>query len=147
MIFGRSKKKVKPILGTTRMSTRGQIVIPEKIRKAVGWEKGDDLIVEYNQDFIVFRKPELTSFETTGILIDELKEVATKANERKKHPDGNAFFDWFHGLMGASESCLLRDILRAQKDNLWEEWKRIEPMEPLTKEELDARKEALQSNA
>jgi len=45
------KPKSKPyILTTTRMSTRGQVVIPEKIRKAVGWKTSDQIIVTFDKD-------------------------------------------------------------------------------------------------
>jgi hypothetical protein len=38
------------------------------------------------------------------------------------------FEDWFIKLLCEQESCLLRDVLRNQKLNLKEEWKRVEPM-------------------
>ncbi len=35
----------KPIVSTTRLSTRGQLVIPEKVRNHLGWKEGDKFMV------------------------------------------------------------------------------------------------------
>ena len=37
------------------------------------------------------------------------------------------FNEWFRELMVTCESCLLRDILRNQKENLWAEWLKVNP--------------------
>lgn len=64
-----------------------------------------------------------------------LPEETTGAEERAIHEDGPYFREWFRDLMSQCESCLLRDVLRNQQDNLWEEWKRIKPIEsPIIKD-------------
>ncbi len=40
---------------TTRLSSKGQLIIPKAIRRAHGWEKGVELIVEDRGDQVVLR--------------------------------------------------------------------------------------------
>jgi len=39
------------------------------------------------------------------------------------------FNEWFTHLLHSCETCLLRDILRNQKENLFAEWLAVKPME------------------
>ncbi len=50
------------------------------------------------------------------------------AEERSIHEDGPYFKRYFHYLLSSCESCLLRDIIRNQKENIWEEWKKVDPL-------------------
>lgn len=57
-------------------------------------------------------------------------KIKSGAEERSEHPQGEGFVDWFdHLLMLPGSTCLKRDVLRNCKEFLWEEWKRVEPME------------------
>jgi hypothetical protein len=38
------------------------------------------------------------------------------------------FNKWFTHLLYATESCLMRDVLRNQKENLWAEWVKVDPV-------------------
>lgn len=40
----------------------------------------------------------------------------------------DAFNEWWYKLIGTCDSCLMRDVLRNQKDNLREEWLKVRPM-------------------
>gem|GEM_PF-1798090 len=40
----------------TRISSRGQLVIPKKIRKKLTWSQGDHLVVEVKDDQVILRK-------------------------------------------------------------------------------------------
>lgn len=60
----------------------------------------------------------------------DLKELPNKADERATHPQGAGFTDWFDTLLlMRGSSCLKRDVLRNCKEVLWDEWKKVEPME------------------
>jgi hypothetical protein len=39
------------------------------------------------------------------------------------------FNRWFSSLLDGPGSCLLRDVLRNQKENLWSEWQKVRPFE------------------
>jgi hypothetical protein len=46
------------------------------------------------------------------------------AEERATHPEGEAFNAWFTNLMfRGTESCWERDVLRGNKEALWQTWK------------------------
>ena len=49
--------------GTTRVSSRGQIVIPESVKKSVGLREGDDLLVVAIGETIVIKKLSKMTFE------------------------------------------------------------------------------------
>jgi len=86
------------IAGTTRLSSRGQVVIPEPVRRAVKLREGDELLVVAIGDAIVMKKVALVTFEEVakpiwravkemGLSrkgIDELVEEA-KAETRSRH--------------------------------------------------------------
>ena len=50
---------------------------------------------------------------------------------RATHPDRKYFMEWFTHLLFESDSCLKRDVLRNQKEALFDEWLKVQPMEPL----------------
>jgi AbrB family looped-hinge helix DNA binding protein len=39
----------------TRMSSKGQVVIPKDVRNSLGWKSGDTLLVEQADDAIIIR--------------------------------------------------------------------------------------------
>jgi len=41
---------------TTRLSSKGQIVLPKAVRDALNWSAGADLIVEQGKDCVVLRR-------------------------------------------------------------------------------------------
>lgn len=44
-------------MGTTRLSSKGQVIIPKAIRAAHGWEAGMELAVEEGADGAVLLRP------------------------------------------------------------------------------------------
>lgn len=49
------------------------------------------------------------------------KTLVVKTDEREK------FEDWFAGALLSQTSCLLRDVLRDCKNELWESWQKRKP--------------------
>ncbi|MGA8857843.1 MAG: AbrB/MazE/SpoVT family DNA-binding domain-containing protein [Candidatus Bathyarchaeia archaeon] len=86
------------IAGTTRLSSRGQVVIPEPVRMAVKLREGDELLVVVIGDAIVMKKLASVTFEEvarpiwravkemglSGKEVDELIEEA-KTETRSRH--------------------------------------------------------------
>ena len=53
---------------TTKVSARGQVVIPKRAREKLGWRIGDHVIVEVRGDAVILRKLELEA------LLDEAED-------------------------------------------------------------------------
>jgi AbrB family looped-hinge helix DNA binding protein len=84
--------------GTTRVSSRGQVVIPEAVRRAAKVREGEHLLVVAIGDAIVMKKLASVTFEEvarpiwravkemglSGEEVDELIEEA-KAETRSRH--------------------------------------------------------------
>jgi len=84
--------------GTTRVSSKGQVVIPETVKKAAKVREGDDLLVVAIGDTIVIKKLAAVTFEEiarpiwrtvremglSGEQLNELIEEA-KAEARTRH--------------------------------------------------------------
>ncbi|MGI9951223.1 AbrB/MazE/SpoVT family DNA-binding domain-containing protein [Moorellaceae bacterium AZ2] len=49
-------------IAITKLSSRGQIVIPKEIRELLAWEAGDHVAVEVQGDKVVLRRLILDSF-------------------------------------------------------------------------------------
>nr|WP_277998886.1 AbrB/MazE/SpoVT family DNA-binding domain-containing protein [Moorella sulfitireducens] len=45
----------------TKLSSRGQVVIPKEIRELLGWETGDHLAVEVQGETVILRRLQLES--------------------------------------------------------------------------------------
>jgi AbrB family looped-hinge helix DNA binding protein len=56
-------------IGTTRLSSKGQVVIPKRVRDELGLEEGDDLVVISKGGQIIIRRLSLDD------LIEEAKEA------------------------------------------------------------------------
>ena len=60
----------------TKMSSKGQVVIPEAIRKQLGLQPGTRFLVVANQDAILLKEITPPSIEDFGELLDELRKQA-----------------------------------------------------------------------
>lgn len=70
-------------LATTKMSSKGQIVIPENIRKQLGLKPGTQFVVVGQKDVVILKtitKPSITEFDQ---LISEARKQAKKAGMKK----------------------------------------------------------------
>ena len=68
---------------TTKMSSKGQVVIPEEIRKQLGLEAGTQFIVIGDRDVVILKAlsaPALAEFDD---LISEARKKARKAGVRR----------------------------------------------------------------
>jgi AbrB family looped-hinge helix DNA binding protein len=71
-------------LATTRMSSKGQIVIPEAIRKKMNLQPGDQFIVVGKDDVVILKAisaPDITTFDK---LIKQAREQAKVVNLKRK---------------------------------------------------------------
>jgi AbrB family looped-hinge helix DNA binding protein len=69
---------------TTRLSSRGQIVIPEEVRKHLGLKEGDQFIVIGEGDAVILKAinpPKMQEFET---LLAQARVEARKSGIKKK---------------------------------------------------------------
>ena len=84
--------------GTTRVSSKGQVVIPEAVKEAAGIREGEDLLAVAVGDTIVLKKLSAVTFEEVarpiwrtvramGLSGDDLDELIdeAKAHARSRH--------------------------------------------------------------
>jgi AbrB family looped-hinge helix DNA binding protein len=66
-------------LATTRMSSKGQVVIPESIRKQLNLQEGAQFVVVGNADVVILKvvlPPDMGEFD---VLIQQARKQAKKA--------------------------------------------------------------------
>jgi AbrB family looped-hinge helix DNA binding protein len=64
---------------TTKLSSRGQVVIPEEIRKRLGLEPGVSFVVVGEGDVVVLKALKPPRPEEFKKLLDEVQDAALKA--------------------------------------------------------------------
>jgi AbrB family looped-hinge helix DNA binding protein len=72
-------------LATTRMSSKGQVVIPEEIRRRLGLKEGSQFVVVGERDTVVLKaisQPTMQEFDT---LMAEAKSQARKVGLKRAH--------------------------------------------------------------
>lgn len=83
-------------LSTTRLSSKGQVVIPEEIRKALKLHTGDQFVVLSEKDVVILKiitPPSIKQFDSlikqtrkqarqAGLKKADLKKVIIKAREK-----------------------------------------------------------------
>lgn len=70
-------------IATTKMSSRGQVVIPEEVRNALGLEPGSQFVVVGRGDVVVLKKvtpPSMSDFN--GILREARRQAAQAGMKR-----------------------------------------------------------------
>jgi AbrB family looped-hinge helix DNA binding protein len=70
-------------IATTRMSSKGQVVIPESVRKRLGLKAGSEFVVVAGDDAIVLRpvtEPDMSQFDE---LLAEARRQARRVGLRK----------------------------------------------------------------
>lgn len=68
---------------TTRMTSRGQIVIPEEIRKSMGLKTGDQFVVIERGDTVILKAVTEPSFENFEMLLKNTQKEAKKARMKR----------------------------------------------------------------
>jgi AbrB family looped-hinge helix DNA binding protein len=71
------------VLATTKMSSRGQVVIPEDIRKNLKLKPGDQFIVIGEKDVVILKSISRPSLEEFDSLIADARRQARKAGLRR----------------------------------------------------------------
>lgn len=73
-------------MDTTKMSSKGQVVLPKAVRDALKWRAGVDLSVERGDDFVVLRRaavfPRRTVDDVAGCLTHEGPPVSLEDMEK-----------------------------------------------------------------
>ncbi len=70
-------------IATTKLSSKGQVVIPEEIRKQLGLQEGDQFVVVGQDDAVILKiikKPVLNEFDS---LIDTARRQARDARLKR----------------------------------------------------------------
>jgi len=75
------------IFETTNLSSRGQVVIPQKIRDRLNLHDGEKFIVIGEKDTIILKKLKMPSFEGFDQLLKKTREFAK--NRKIKQEDVN----------------------------------------------------------
>lgn len=70
-------------LATTKMSSKGQVVIPENIRKRLGFKAGSQFVVVGENDVVILKAISSPSMEEFDALITEARKQARQAVMKK----------------------------------------------------------------
>jgi AbrB family looped-hinge helix DNA binding protein len=68
---------------TTRMSSRGQVVIPERIRAKLGLEPGDELVVIGEGDTIVLKRIDVPRMSEFDDVVAQARRAARRAGMKR----------------------------------------------------------------
>ena len=71
-------------VSTTKLSSRGQVVIPEEVRERLGLEEGAEFVVVGDNDTVVLKRiqpPNLSEFKA---LVGRARKAAKKAGLRRQ---------------------------------------------------------------
>ena len=68
---------------TTKMSSKGQVVIPEEIRKKLGLETGTQFVVIGDRDVVILKSLSTPSLDEFDGLIERARIQARKASLRR----------------------------------------------------------------
>jgi len=75
------------MLTTTRMSSKGQVVIPEDIRKQLNLKEGARFIVVGQKDVVILKAIEEPSIEEFDALIQQARAAAKQAGLKRADID------------------------------------------------------------
>lgn len=73
-----------PSLATTRMSSKGQVVIPEKIRHQLGFSAGQEFVVVGKRDVVILKSVKPISLSGLEGLLARSRGLARKYGLKKK---------------------------------------------------------------
>jgi len=70
---------------TTRLSSKGQVVIPEGVRNDLGLKEGDQFIVIGEGDAVILKAITVPRLEEFDMLLAQARAEARKAGIKKSH--------------------------------------------------------------
>ena len=70
-------------LATTKMSSKGQIVIPEEIRKRLGFKTGSQFVVVGDKDTVILKAISPPSMKEFDTLMSEARRQARRAGMKR----------------------------------------------------------------
>ncbi|VGO16765.1 hypothetical protein PDESU_05357 [Pontiella desulfatans] len=70
-------------LATTKMTTKGQVVIPEAIRKALHLEAGNQFVVVAHEDTVILKTIKAPSIDEFRALMDKAQAQAKAAGMKQ----------------------------------------------------------------
>lgn len=70
-------------VSTTKMSSKGQVVIPENIRKRLNLKVGSQFVVVGEKDVVILKSISPPSLDQFGALIAEAREKGKQAGIKK----------------------------------------------------------------
>ena len=70
-------------IGTTKMSSKGQIVIPEEVRNRLGLKTGDQFLVMSDKDVVILKTLSIPSINEFDKLIKEARRQAKSVGLKK----------------------------------------------------------------
>ena len=68
---------------TTRMSSKGQVVIPENVRRRLGLTPGQQFVVMGEDDVVILKSIDVPSMRDFDRMIAEARQVARRAGMRR----------------------------------------------------------------
>lgn len=70
-------------LATTKLSSKGQVVIPENIRVKIGLHTGDQFVIVADKDVVILKIIKQPAMEEFAALAAEARKMAKKAGLSK----------------------------------------------------------------
>jgi AbrB family looped-hinge helix DNA binding protein len=70
-------------LATTKMSSKGQVVIPEEIRKRLGFKTGSQFVVVGDNDTVILKAISPPSMKEFDALMSEARRQARRAGMKR----------------------------------------------------------------
>ena len=70
-------------VSTTKMSSKGQVVIPENIRKQLNLKAGAQFVVVGQKDVVILKNISPPSLDEFGALIAEARKIGKQAGIKK----------------------------------------------------------------
>jgi AbrB family looped-hinge helix DNA binding protein len=70
-------------IATTKMSSKGQVVIPERIRKQLNLEPGSQFVVVGDKDVVILRAIETPSMDQFDELVRRARQQARAAGMKR----------------------------------------------------------------
>lgn len=70
-------------LGTTKMSSKGQVVIPEDVRSRLGLEAGEQFVVVGDKDVVILKRTAPPSMRDFDDLVSQARRQARNAGMKR----------------------------------------------------------------